>query len=220
MRKIAILLSVFVYLLPALTNAQQQAPFADEIQAFEQADSAHPPKEYPIVFTGSSSIRMWKNLEESFPAYPVMNRGFGGSTLAQLDTYLDKLVFKYKPKQVVIYSGENDIATDSVDAQEVFRRFKSVYGKLRARLPKVPIEYISIKPSPSRRAFFPIVIEANSLIRQFLANEKNTHFIDVFSKMLDNNREPLPDIYLEDNLHMNSKGYEIWKGLIEPYLKK
>jgi len=163
---------------------------------------------------------MWKNLQESFPGYKVVNRGFGGSTLADLDRYIDQIVLPYKPKQVVIYSGENDIASDSVNASEVFNRFQSVYTKIRSAFPSIPIEFVSIKPSPSRLKFLPIVKESNALIRKFISTQKNAHFIDVFTPMLDANGEPRKDIFLEDALHMNPKGYEIWRVAILPYLKK
>lgn len=201
-------------------KAQTNPPFYDEIQAFRQQDSLHQPAHHGIVFTGSSSIRMWKNLQESFAGYPVLNRGFGGSTLPDLDRYLSDLVFRYHPKQVVIYSGENDIATDTVDANMVFRRFRTVYDKIRKELPDVPLVYISIKPSPSRRKYFPIMIEANRLIKSFLDTQHKARFVDVFSIMLDSSGEPMKDIFLEDNLHMNAKGYAIWKKAILPQLIK
>jgi len=219
MRKICTLLSCFLLLFLSKIVAQQ-APFADEISEFRRLDSLHPMKKKPIVFTGSSSIRMWKNLQESFPGYKVVNRGFGGSTLADLDRYIDQIVLPYKPKQVVIYSGENDIASDSVNASEVFNRFQSVYTKIRSAFPSIPIEFVSIKPSPSRLKFLPIVKESNALIRKFISTQKNAHFIDVFTPMLDANGEPRKDIFLEDALHMNPKGYEIWREAILPYLKK
>lgn len=198
----------------------QQAPFANEIHEFKRLDSLHPPKKSAIVFTGSSSIRMWQHLSESFPGYEVMNRGFGGSTLVDLDRYLDQIVLPYQPKQVVIYSGENDIASDLVNARQVCDRFKTVYKKIRAAFPSMPIEFVSIKPSPSRIKFLPIVKESNALIRQFLSTQKNSHFIDVFTPMLDGNGQPKKDIFLEDALHMNAKGYEIWRQAILSYLVK
>jgi lysophospholipase L1-like esterase len=208
------------FLLFLATNLYaQQLPFADEIHDFKKLDSQHVAK-HVILFTGSSSIRMWQNLKESFPAYNVLNRGFGGSTLEDLDRYLADIVFPYQPKQILIYSGENDIATDTISAEQVLSRFQTVFQKIRSQLPGVPVEYISIKPSPSRLKFLPVIKEANELIRNYLRGQSNTHFIDVFSSMIDSNGQPKKDIYLEDDLHMNSKGYAIWQGVIQPYLIK
>jgi lysophospholipase L1-like esterase len=216
-KQIVVLLGVLLLFSTRLYSQAQ--PFGNEIQEFKKSDSQQVAKNV-VLFTGSSSIRMWENLQESFPAYKVLNRGFGGSTLADLDRYLGDIVFPYEPKQIVIYSGENDIATDSASADEVLSRFQTVFQKIRTQLPNVPVEYISIKPSPSRLQFFPVIKEANELIRNYLRGQSNTHFIDVFSSMIDSNGQPKNGIYLEDNLHMNSKGYEIWQSLIQPYLIK
>jgi lysophospholipase L1-like esterase len=217
-KKILTLVSLLLFLTGNLFSQQQQ-PFGDEIHDFKKLDSQQVSKDV-ILFTGSSSIRMWQNLQESFPAYKVLNRGFGGSTLADLARYLPDIVFPYQPKQIVIYSGENDIATDSIPADQVLTRFQTVFQNIRAKLPNVPIEYISIKPSPSRLKFLPVVKEANELIRNYLRGQANTHFIDVFSSMIDGDGQPKKGIYLEDDLHMNAKGYEIWQGIIQPYLIK
>jgi lysophospholipase L1-like esterase len=217
-KQILLLLSSLLFLVSNLYSQQQQ-PFGDEIHEFKKVDSQQVAKDI-ILFTGSSSIRMWQNLQQSFPGYKVLNRGFGGSTLADLDLYLPDIVFPYQPKQIVIYSGENDIATDSVSAEQVLTRFQSVFQKIRAKLPSVPVEYISIKPSPSRLKFLPVIKEANELIRNYLRGQSNTHFIDVFSSMIDGDGQPKKGIYLEDDLHMNPKGYEIWQAIIQPYLIK
>ncbi|WP_242918602.1 SGNH/GDSL hydrolase family protein [Pontibacter liquoris] len=208
------------FILPQ-ANAQEQKPaYWDEIQAFKQQDSLQMPPQQAILFTGSSSIRMWQDMQQMLPDYTVINRGFGGSTLADLQRYLPDIVFPYKPKQIVMYSGENDIATDAIKAPEVLARFKQVFTGIRKQLPQVPIVYISIKPSPSRMAFKPEVLEANKLIRQYLARQTNARFVDVYTPMLNKNGKPKPEIFLEDSLHMNNKGYQIWKKALTPYLLK
>jgi len=213
------ILFIVSFLLFLSTNLYAQLPFADEINDFKKLDSQQVAK-HVILFTGSSSIRMWQNLKESFPAYNVLNRGFGGSTLVDLDRYLSDIVFPYEPKQILIYSGENDIATDTISAEQVLSRFQTVFQKIRSQLPNVPVEYISIKPSPSRLKFLPVIKEANELIRNYLRGQSNTHFIDVYAMMIDGNGQPKKDIFLEDELHMNAKGYTIWQGVIQPYLIK
>ena len=217
-KKILCIVSLLIFLTTNLYS-QQQTPFGDEINNFRKLDSQDIAKDV-ILFTGSSSIRMWENLQQSFPEYRVLNRGFGGSTLADLDLYLADIVFPYQPKQIFIYSGENDIAVDSISAEQVLTRFQTVFQKIRSKLPDVPVEYISIKPSPSRLKFLPVVKEANELIRNYLRGQSNTHFIDVFSSMIDSNGQPKKGIFIEDDLHMNSKGYEIWQKVIQPYLIK
>jgi lysophospholipase L1-like esterase len=121
----------------------------------------------------------------------------------------------------VIYSGENDLAySDSITPAIVLSRFKKLFNLIRSSMPEVPVIYVSIKPSPSRQKLMPEMLTANTFIKQFLHSKKKTVFIDVYHKMLDENGKPMRDIFLDDNLHMNAKGYHIWQKAIEPYLVK
>ncbi len=199
----------------------QQPPYAEDMQKFRQADSMHMPKENAILFVGSSSFTKWTDVQDYFPSYPITNRGFGGSRLLDVIMYANNVIFPYHPKQIVIYCGENDIAyIDTVSAQTVANRFTTLFDMIRSVWDSVPVAFVSIKPSPSREKFRPVVIEANKLIKSFLASKKNTAFIDVYSKMLTPGGKPMPDIFIEDKLHMNAKGYAIWQKAIEPYLIK
>jgi len=199
----------------------QQAPFYDEIQDFKKQDSIHPPPQHAILFVGSSSFRKWTDVQSYFPSYPIINRGFGGSSLPDVIHYANDIIFPYHPKEIIIYCGENDFAADStVNADTVFNRFKTLYGIIRTQMKTVPVAFISIKPSPSRRKYWKKMIEANILIRNYMAGEANTSFIDVFNPMLNDNSQPKPEIFESDSLHMNAKGYAIWQKAIEPYLIK
>jgi lysophospholipase L1-like esterase len=207
----------------ALERAQAQQnepPFWNEIQAFKKQDKKQMLPKNAILFVGSSSFRMWNNMQEMFPQHQVINRGFGGSTLLDLKHYLNDIVLLYQPKQIVIYSGENDIATDRVQAQEVLQRFKEVFQEIRQEIPQVPIVFVSIKPSPSRIEYKTIMKEANKLIRQYLEEEPKAAYVDVYSPMLLPNGKPRPDIFIQDSLHVNNKGYQIWQKQLSPYLVK
>lgn len=201
--------------------SQNHPPFWNEIKAFQKQDSITPPPKNPVVFVGSSSFTMWRGVQDSFPSHTIINRGFGGSALPDVIRYREETILKYNPKQVLIYVGENDFTlSDSVSAQHVFERFKTLYQHIREFYPKIPIAYISIKPSPSRQHLMLKMVKANELIENFLCNQKNAAFIDVFHLMTDAYGEPLKDIFIQDNLHMNAKGYAIWTKAIEPYLVK
>lgn len=213
--KLAVVLIIST-LLWSFTGIAQQRPYATEMDAFRRQDSISKPQEGIYLFIGSSSIRMWDNLAESFPGKPVLNRGFGGSTLAEVSQNLDVVVYPYKPREIIIYAGENDIA-QGVNAQETYNRFVKLFNQLRERYPKIPIVFISIKPSPSREQFLPVVKEANQLIHAFITRHSNTFFVDVFSLML-NEEGSFKDIYLEDKLHMTKQGYEIWTKALRPVL--
>lgn len=215
-----LLLAVLFY--SSLLFAQQQPyPFWNDIQKFKTADSSSFPAANQILFIGSSSFTLWKDVAEYFPKHKILNRGFGGSQLVDLIRYRYEVIYPYQPKQIVIYCGENDFAAgNNVTPDIATERFKTLYRLIRAKYPSTPIAYVSMKPSPSRRNFLQQYKEANDKIALFLKTQKNTAFIDVYSKMLNPGGRPMEDIFLKDNLHMNAKGYKIWQQAIQPYLKK
>lgn len=216
---LAFLLICSCLILPACAQLTDQ-PFWQEIQNFKAQDKLNPPPKNAILFVGSSSIRMWKSLDKDFPAHTVLNRGFGGSTLLDLEYYLNDIVLPYQPKQIIIYSGENDVAGGNISAEELLERFQSVFEGIRAEMPKVPIAFVSMKPSPSREQYMPVLEEGNAMVKDYLKNKPNTQYIDIYSPMLDGDGKPKADIFLEDKLHMNEKGYQIWTDVIGPYLVK
>lgn len=199
----------------------QHAPFYSEIQKFKKEDSANFPPKHAILFLGSSSFRKWTDVQKYFPGYKIINRGFGGSTIPDAIYYAGEIVFPYQPRQVLIYEGDNDIASPgNITADSVLNRFKTLFNLIREKLPKTNIAFVSIKPSLSREKLMPEMAKANSLIQDFLKNEKNAVFIDVFHSMLNEDGTPRSDIFLQDGLHMDAKGYAIWQKIIQPYLIK
>jgi lysophospholipase L1-like esterase len=209
-------------LFSALISHAQTAPFQNEIDAFKKEDSLHFPPKDAILFVGSSSFRMWSDVQNYFPGYTIVNRGFGGSTLPDVIHFAPDIIFPYYPKQVVVYCGDNDLAADtSISGKTVFERFETLYKMIREHLGKeVNVVFVSIKPSPSRENLLPKIIVANTWIEQYLSKEKNTAFVDVFHPMLDANGKMRPELYREDMLHMKPEGYAIWQKAIQPYLIK
>lgn len=196
-------------------------PFINEIKAFRKQDSITAPQKDVILLIGSSSFTKWKDVQDYFPGYKILNRGFGGSSLTDLIYYADDVIFKYEPGQIIIYCGENDFAgNDSLYPAQVAERFFTLFNMIREKSKKVPVAYISMKPSPSRQHLMAKFNVANVMIKSFLTQKKRTAYIDVYHKMLTAEGSPLPDIFLEDKLHMNAKGYAIWQEIIKPYLKK
>jgi lysophospholipase L1-like esterase len=211
------------FLFPALLMAVHcmAQPFIEDIQEFRKQDFAHPPPTGAILFVGSSSFTKWKDVSDYFPGYTIINRGFGGSTLPDLIRYTDDIIVPYHPKQVVIYCGDNDLASsDAITPDSVFERFKVLFDLIRSKLPGENIVYISIKPSPSRARLKVKMDQANLLIKTFLSINQNTAFVDVYHKMLRPDGLPMSSIFLEDSLHMNASGYAIWQKAITPYLSK
>ncbi|RYY30574.1 MAG: G-D-S-L family lipolytic protein [Chitinophagaceae bacterium] len=201
--------------------AAQDPPFYKDIQNFKRMDSAAMPPKGAIVFTGSSSFTGWKDVQQRFPDYTIINRGFGGSSLPHVIMYADDVIFKYEPKQVVIYCGENDAAAGAqVTADTITNRFITLFNLIRGRLPDTDIAFVSMKPSPSRVKFRDVITKANDRIKTFLEQHPKTAYIDVYSKMLDTNGAPIGTLFQSDSLHMTRPGYDIWTEAIGPYLKK
>ncbi len=219
MKKLAFLISVCISVFTL--KIFSQPPFFDEIRAFKIEDSLHKPPQHAILFVGSSSFRKWTDVQSYFPGYKIINRGFGGSSLPDVIRYADDIIFPYNAKEIVIYCGENDFAADStLPAETVFERFKILYGMIRKNMPIVPVVFVSIKPSPSRREYWNKMIAANKLIKDYIGTQTHISFIDVYSLMMSDQQQTKPEIFLSDSLHMNAKGYAIWQKAIKPYLIK
>ncbi len=219
MKPINFFLLVFFLSCSITVQAQQKPAFWSAIQKFKQQDSVAMPAKNGIVFVGSSSFTNWTDLETVFKEYNAINRGFGGSTLAQANFYINDVVFPYEPRQVVIYSGENDIATDQVSAIETLNRFATFFTNIRNKFPEVAILYVSMKNSPSRTKYAETITHANQLIKSYLSSYSRTGFVDVNSKMMIKD-QLRPELFLEDMLHMRPAGYQIWIKEIKPHLLK
>ena len=218
-----IIKSIFIFFL-VLNIAQAQnikPPYWNEIQSFKKQDSISFPGTGKILFVGSSSFTKWTDVQNYFPGYPIINRGFGGSSLPDVIRYENDIIFPYQPKQIIIYCGENDIAAaDTITGKIVFERFKLLFTGIRNRFSNINLVYISMKPSPARWQMKDRMTSGNRLIKKYLNKQENTKFISVWKKMLGPDGKPMPDIFIQDNLHMNAKGYAIWRKLIAPYLLK
>jgi lysophospholipase L1-like esterase len=190
-----------------------------DIAAFEQADREHPPEKGAILFIGSSSVRLWKTLAEDFPQHRVLNRGFGGSEIADSVYYADRIVIPYAPRQIVLYAGGNDINAGK-SPERVITDFKTFAEKVRVKLPDTEIDYISIAGNPARWAQVDKVKTVNSAIETWIKDQPKMKFINVFPHMLGADGLPKPGIFVEDKLHMNAAGYAIWKEVVGPFLLK
>ena len=215
------LLLAFLVLLQLNISQAQTAfpPFANDILRFKKQDSIQPPVKNAILFVGSSSFTRWKNIESYFPGYNIINRGFGGSTLIDVIRYAYDVIIPYQPKQVVVYCGENDLA-GNVPGGEVVKRFKTLYQLIKINLPTTAIHFVSIKPSPSRSHLIPQMKEVNQQVSAFLKKEKNAGFINVYPSLLDEKGNIREELFVEDKLHVNEKGYALWQKIILPHLTK
>ena len=195
------------------------ARFSNAIATFEKEDAGRKPVADLTLFTGSSSIRMWKSLTTDFPDRKVLNRGFGGSHISDVLHYFDVVVARHKPKVIVLYCGENDLWSGKPPKQ-VFTDFLEFVRRVHALDSKIKIHYLAAKPSPKRMSKWDIYQTCNRLIANHSAKDKRLHFVDISKVMLGKNGQPLPDIWLKDKLHMNASGYARWTKLLSPILTK
>lgn len=203
----------------AKPGVNNQPPFWNEIAGFRHRDSIQHPPVNAILFIGSSSFRKWTTVQNDFPGYPIINRGFGGSTLDDVIRYAGQIIYPYRPREIVIYCGDNDLAAGK-SARKVFKRFVKLYDMIRKHLGNIDIVYVSIKPSPSREKLMPEMEKANDLIRNFTAERSHASFVDVYHLMLNQQGHPMDNLFVGDKLHMNARGYKIWQQAIQPYLDK
>jgi len=216
MRKIVFLLLTFQTGL-FYSSFCQTRPFENAVRELSEKYRQVPWQNGGIVFTGSSSISLWKSLEKDFPKTPIVNTGLGGSQTHHLLEFIDELVIQYSPSKVIIYQGDNDIYAGKSSRQIIEEHFE-IISKVKERLPDTRFYIISAKPSPSRWALKGAYLQLNEEMKQFCASHDQVTFIDVWTPMLDKAGNPNPKLFIEDMLRMNNKGYNIWKKAVKPYL--
>jgi lysophospholipase L1-like esterase len=188
-----------------------------DIAAYEAKDRQNPPSKDGILFVGSSSIRLW-DVRKSFPDLPVINRGFGGSQIADSVAFADRIVIPYRPRVIVFYAGDNDLASGK-SPEQAAADFKAFLGKVRASLPTTRVVYVAIKPSISRWKLIDKVRQANALIAAEAKKDRLAVFVDVEPPMLGADGKPRPELFQKDGLHLNQEGYKLWTSLVRPHLK-
>ena len=218
MKKIVPILLLLALSSVASAQTRNFAQWENDMKAFEAADAKQPPPKGAILFIGSSSIRMWTDLATDFAGKKLINRGFGGSQIADSTYFADRIVIPYRPKMIVMYAGDNDL-NDGKTPEQVFADYKAFVDKVRAKLPKVKIAYIAVKPSPSRANLMPKAAAANELIRGYSTRKRNLSYIDIYTPMLGPDGQPRKELFLADMLHMNRGGYDVWKKTVAPFLK-
>jgi len=204
------------YILRSMGNA---GFWESSIRKFEAEDRVHPPKVGAILFVGSSSIRFWNTLARDMEPLDAVNRGFGGSQIAHVNQFADRIVLPYRPRAVVLYAGDNDLSWPwSKSPQIVLNDFKRFVTIVHGGLPETWIYYISIKPCPARWSNWPTVEQANRMIAEFASGQERVQFIDVTPPMLDAHGKVRSELFRWDGLHLNSRGYALWTSIIKPII--
>jgi len=187
-----------------------------DIAAFEKQARQNPPPKHEVVFVGSSSIRFWE-LAKSFPSMDVINRGFGGSQLADSVRYAPRIVVPYEPRIVVLYAGDNDLAFGK-SPEQVSADFQAFTRRVLDKLPKTKIVVLSIKPSPLRSRLWEKMRKANALIADHCKSDERLLYLDVSNALLGPDGKPRSEYFRIDGLHLNEKGYEVWTAILKPHL--
>jgi lysophospholipase L1-like esterase len=207
-----------LWLLPVLASrAQNPQRFQKEIDSIVALNQSVDKRQL-ILFTGSSSIRMWSDLKKVFPYHNVVNLGFGGSEMADLLYFTDDLILKFKPVQVFIYEGDNDISFGRT-TEDILEAADSILVQIQRNLPQTEVIFISPKPSVSRWHLRDKYVAFNKRLSAWTRGKKNVKYVDVWTPMLNEAGKVRDDIFLDDNLHLNQKGYAIWAAVIKNHLK-
>jgi lysophospholipase L1-like esterase len=198
------------------TPASQSAEpfrFAAEIARFDSLDRVHMPAPGGVLFVGSSTIRLWPDLKSDFPGVDVIQRGVGGSRMDEILMLTPKIVLPYKPRLIVLYAGDNDLAEGRTAAQ-VFEDYKSFTSLVHRSLPSTRIVFVSIKPSESRWQLVDQMRAANETVKRLTDTDRRLLYVDVFTPMLGADGRPRPELYRDDKLHMTPAGYTLWRQLL------
>jgi len=219
-RVVTFIATIFFLTLPILSIAQdaRENRWEATIRKFAEQDRADPPPKGEVLFIGSSSIRNW-DLKKSFPHDNFINRGFGGSEIADSTTFADRIALPYKPRAIVMYAGDNDIFRGKTP-KEVSDDFDSFVKLIHASAPETRIVFIAIKPSIARWSLVDKVREANELIQSNIRKDARLAYVDIDKPMLGDDGRPREDLFVKDGLHLSEAGYELWTFLVKPHLAK
>lgn len=190
-----------------------------EIRKFELIDQRTPPSLHPVLFTGSSSVRLWTNLTAVFPGRAVLNRGFGGSQMSDLVHFFDRVVRPYKPSMIVVYEGDNDLAGGK-SVETVYAEFLLFLRRVRTDLPGTPVAILATKPSPLRLNLLASQRDLDTRLETLDQSSPGVFFIDTFHPLLDATGVPRPEYYLDDKLHLTPAGYAVWQRVVEVALNR
>lgn len=200
------------------SSAQDPNRFKEQVEQLSNKEYGSNSDKELVVFTGSSSVRMWKDVQSYFPKYNIINNGFGGSQFSDLIYFYDELILKQDPDILFIYEGDNDIS-DGKKPVTILKQSKGLVKRIQNDLPQTKIVLISPKPSIKRESLKKEYIKLNKKLEKYTKRKANLEFADVWSIMLDENGNVYRDIFIEDGLHMNKKGYDLWAKVIGEFLK-
>ena len=218
LRLILITLTTFAAIVHLAENHEEaESRWEAVIQRFEAADRINPPPKNAILFAGSSSIVFWRSLAEDMAPLTVLNRGFGGSQMFELNMFRDRIVTPYEPRAVLVYEGDNDVAAGK-EPDEILAEYRDFVDHLRKQLPDTDVYFIAVKPSVRRAHLWSTMVEVNDALKTLADEHDHVQFLDTSTPMLTEEGTVMDGLLVEDGLHMNANGYAIWTDVIKPVL--
>ena len=208
-----------VFLLTFTASFGQQHPFETEVRLLSQRLDSLGWSSGGTVFTGSSTIKLWRSLPQLSQGVEVINTGFGGSKAADLERYLYPLVLKFDPNRVFIYEGDNDLWAD-IPAEEILNSLNQIVNRIHIVNPQTEIILIGAKPSPSRWEKKEAYLTFNRLLSTYCEQKENVDYLDTWKALTDSSGSPRPELYIKDQLHLNEAGYKIWEQIFVPFFAK
>jgi lysophospholipase L1-like esterase len=198
-------------------ETERFAKWEKEIAGIEKRLQADPPKAGGTFFVGSSTIRLW-NLKKSFPDAAYMNVGFGGSEIRDCTHFSARIIAPYKPKAIVFYAGDNDIASGR-KPEQLLADFKDFAAAIHRQLPDCTILFLAVKPSAARWTQYEKQKRANAMIEDYCGKDRHLTFIDTAPLLLGSDGKPTPELYAKDGLHLSAAGYAKWTPIVKKTLK-
>lgn len=202
---------------PAVARDPGFARWEKEIAAYEAMDRVHPPPKGGVLFIGSSTIRRWKTLDKDFPDHAVINRGFGGSEIADSTHFAERIIFPYEPRMVVLRAGGNDLHAGK-SPEQVFADYKAFVAKVHARLPKTRIVFVSTCPTPARWAERDATKMMNALIEEHTRRRPYLRYVETYEMVLGSDGQPRAELFATDRLHFSPEGYRLLADRVRPFL--
>lgn len=190
--------------------------FESSIENFRRFDARNTMAKDPILFVGSSSMVFWETAN-SFPEYPIINRGFGGASLPEVIHYYDDVIKKHHPSMILVYC---DIDVEQGRSPEfTVNAFKELVNRIELDFPTTPVLLLSMKPTLIDDFLGKDVrknkLLSNQLLQEYAQSKASLYYVDITSSMIDINGRLKGDIFIDDGMHLNPLGYELWDPIIK-----
>ncbi|EAQ67040.1 hypothetical protein MED121_13970 [Marinomonas sp. MED121] len=187
---------------------QVEAEFESDVRALESQLAQITNKNQAAAFYGSSTFKLWENMQHALGHINTVNLGFGGATLEACVYYFERLVVAQQPKSLVLYLADNDIGNRQ-SYNQIAEHYIQLLEKIDQHFTDLPVAIVSVKPSPARMHHQQEIIKVNKLLERLAFTRPNTAFIDIYSAFFNKDKKLKTTLFCDDELHLNEKGYAL-----------